>query len=118
MATWPSDIPQEFDEEGFSDELPDELLRSELSGGEPKTRRLARRGNSTPIEGRMTVTADEWYTLLDFYRDDLADGTLQFDFPDPDDTSETIPVAFAEPPALSTLGGLTHLARLRFERQG
>ena len=118
MASWPADLPQEFDEEGFEDELPDELVRSELTDGEEKTRRMARRGNNTPVSGRMTVTTTQWEILLDFYRSDLADGTLMFDFPDPDDDTATFPVAFSSPPELSTVGGETHLVRLQFERQG
>ena len=118
MPTWPADLPQEFEAQGFRDELPDdELIRSDIESPAEKTRRAPYRANTSPISGQMAVTADQWDELIDFYRNDIADGALEFDFPDPDDEASTIRVAFAEPPVLSTAGGETHVARLSFERQ-
>ena len=106
MPTWPADLPQEFEAQGFRDELPDdELIRSDIESPAEKTRRAPYRANTSPISGQMAVTADQWDELIDFYRNDIADGALEFDFPDPDDEASTIRVAFAEPPVLSTAGG-------------
>ena len=117
MTTWPATLPQRFERRGFRTDLPDQIVRSTIRGGEVKRRRLARRSESAPLNGQMLVTTAQWNTLLAFYRDDLRTGVLRFDFPDPDDADATIKVAFTEPPSMSAVGGDLHRARLQFERQ-
>lgn len=137
MPTWPTDLPQEFEARGYSDRLPERLVRSQLDAGEPKTRERARRGYRIPISGQMLMDSDQWNDLLSFYETDLADGALAFDFPnvdgevieveDPNDPTMTIPdpdgalvmvsVAFAEPPSVSAIGPDFFTVRLSLEQQ-
>ena len=117
MPTWPAAAPQAFDEQGFSDELPGQLLRSALDGGREKTRRLARRSTRAKMSGRITMTVAEWDAVTEFYEQDIGKGALAFDFPDPDDPGATVSVAFTEPPRLVTVGGELHTISLSLERQ-
>ena len=117
MPKWPASLPQEFERTGFRDELPDRLRRSDIPNGEPVLRQTARRGREAPLSGRITMETDEYETFDKFYEDDLKDGTLAFDFPDPDNAGETILVCFRSPPALTTVGGELHRVRLALQRK-
>ena len=117
MPSWPASLPQEFEQDGFRSALPNRTDRSDVRSGVRGSRQRPRRDVAGPIRGRMILTTTQWETLTDFYENDLSDGALSFDFPDPDDASGTIVVAFAATPALSTIGGATHHVRLSFERQ-
>ena len=117
MPSWPRTLPQAFDVSGFRDELPERLVRSELDGGREKFRQRAERSNYAPIAGRISIEQSDWDSLLLFYEDILKDGALAFDFPDPDNNADTIPVAFTKPPELTTIGGNLYGVRLELERQ-
>ena len=114
---WPPTLPQEFDGPDFQDALPEQRVQSELTEGKPQSRTLARRSEYAPLSGRMSVTTAQWNTLLAFYQTTLGDGALAFDFPDVDSPTDTIPAAFKEEPALSTIGGDLHIVRISLERQ-
>ena len=117
MPTWPADLPQEFERDGFEDELADHLVRSSGPGVPAQPRRLALHGDRSPVRGRMLMTTTEHEHLITWYEDELADGVLSFDFPDPDSEARTIRVAFVGPPALSTVGGELHQVELSLQRQ-
>lgn len=116
MPTWPSDLPQQFERDGFSDSLADQLARPGLPGGPGAARRLAGRREGYPISGRMLMTTAQWNMLTAFWRDDLAYGALEFDFPDPDDATASIVAALSEPQSLDTIGGEFHSVTLSLER--
>ncbi len=112
MATWPSGLPQELNRKGFRSQLPEQLVRSSIPEGRPRARRRARREQHAPFSGTMTLTTAEWNSLLDWYTKTLADGTLAFKFPDPDDPTSTITVSFDEPPRLDQSAGDSHRVRM------
>ena len=115
MPAWPASLPQVFEARGFRDALPEQLVRSELDGLE-KTRRHARRAERYRIDGDMLMTTAQW-SALEAFMSTIGDGALAFDFPDPDNSAATVPVAFADPPRLTTIGGALHTVRLSLERQ-
>ena len=117
MSTWPADVPHEFEADSLSLELGEQLVRSRTRRGRPQVRQLPDRREGGAISGIIQLSTDEWDDLMTFYEDTLDDGALSFDFPDPEDTSEDIVVAFAEPPSLQTIGGDRHFARVTLERQ-
>lgn len=117
MPSWPASLPQEFERPGYRDSLPGRTVGTAIQGGDPLARETSRRPNRAPMVGAMLVTTVQWETLLAFYRADIGDGALAFDFPDPDDGDAAIPVAFTAPPELTTIGGDFHSARIALERQ-
>lgn len=115
MPTWPSSLPQEFEERGFQDRLPDQLARSRIEGQLPQSRRRARRSEYGPLAGDMLISAEQWRALRTFFWQTVAGGALSFDFPSVDG-SGTITVAFENPPRLTPVGGDLYNVRLAFER--
>ena len=117
MPSWPSTLPQAFEERDFSDELPERLVRSEIEPGVEKTRERPERDETAPLSGGMLMTIAQWRALLLWHQDDLFDGVLAFDFPDPDDDTSTILVALTAPPSLAPHRGTDVAVSLQFERQ-
>ena len=115
--SWPEDLPQAFESQGFGDSLPDQRIGSAVDLDD-KIRRDSRRSNEYPITGSMIMTSAEWIMLRNFYRTDLVDGIHSFSFPDIDDEEQTIVVAFANPPQFTTIGGDLHRVQIALQRQG
>lgn len=115
MPTWP-DIPHDFEVRRYQDALPDQLVRSQIRDGREKRRRLPDRTRYAPISGVIIMTQAEYATLEAFYEMDIGNGALAFDFPDPNDTAVFVPVAFVNPPRLTTLSSEVRV-RVELERQ-
>ena len=112
--TWPSGLPQEIERNEYRYRLPDNLIRTSLTGAS-RTRRRSRIPGSQ-ITGSMLMTKAEISDLETFHDDDLADGVLSFDFPNPEE-SGTIRVAFREPPSWGNLVGDEYAVRIALEVQ-
>jgi hypothetical protein len=80
-SVWPSTLPQDMLNQGFSMTPRDNAIRFSPEIGPPMDRR---RGNSAPIDiqGSILCTTDQWSTLLTFYRDTLKETDL-FTWKDP-----------------------------------
>ena len=116
MPTWPSTLPQEFEIEGYQDGLPDQAIRSDVSGEIGQSRRLARRSERTPIRGSMLITTSQWHDVRDFFYRELGNGALGFEFPTLDGLA-TMTVRFASPPRIKPLGFQTHRLEMQLVRQ-
>lgn len=78
-ATWPLTIPQKLSPDGFSFKPGKNTLRTSMTTGPPKSRRL---GTSAPweLKGNMEMTSAEYSTWETFYVDTLKDGEEPFDW--------------------------------------
>lgn len=94
---WPESLPTAPLAEGFQETWPDTTLRSQMDIGPAKTR-----PRSTAGIGKLNIayhlTAAQYAALKDFYRIDLAGGSLRFDMTHPV-TGSTVTCRFLKPPA-------------------
>jgi hypothetical protein len=84
VPVWPAGLPQEPIKSGYSEQFPDNLLRSSSESGVAKVRR---KGATPPfkITVTMLLTAGQRLMLQSFARDTLLDGALRFEFVHPVD---------------------------------
>ena len=117
MLLWPENLPQTFEKQGYSDELPEQLIGSPIELGD-KVRRDPKRSNTTPLGGVMIVSTAEWLQIQNFYIRDLFSGVKSFMFPDVDNEEQYIDVAFTQSPQFETIGGDLHRIQISLQRQG
>ncbi len=115
MPTWPSTLPQQVLQRGYSQGFGDNVIRSPADSGAEKRRR---RFTSVvdPLNCYVRITIDQIEILKTFYRDDIKSGALAFDFPDPlsaTDPPATLRVAFRSPPRWRNIGGIHFDVQLR-----
>lgn len=108
MTAWPITLPQELDQDGYTEKPPNPTIRTSMDAGVAKTRRRFSSG-VRPITGTMILTNAERQILDDFYVSDLAHGSLSFDWINP--TSGLVAsVRFVEPPDYSAFGAAYQVA--------
>ncbi len=78
-AVWPVTLPQEPLIEGFSGNIVDDTLRSDVDQGPPLARPLFT-GNATRMQMQQILTAAQKATLLTFYRTTLFRGSYRFEW--------------------------------------
>jgi hypothetical protein len=102
MANWPATLPQSFLVQGFSEMMPNNVIRSKMDVGPPKVRR---RSTAAPTElmGRQAMTLTQTETLDTFYKDTTAYGSQEFTWDDPR-TGDSVSMRFKAPPKLTALG--------------
>jgi len=85
-VAWPASLPQRFLDAGYSEEPGDNVLRSEMDVGPPKSRR---RSTVAPkrITARMVMTKTQFASWKTYHEDTLADGTIAFDLEDANGTT-------------------------------
>lgn len=96
MVAFPSSLPQYLDADGFSDEIPDDRLRSQTDIGPAMMRRRSS-AKPRPIQGSQHLTEEQWQTLKSFYEDDLDGGVLRFDWID-QTSGDSVEYRFVSPP--------------------
>lgn len=95
MPTWPGSLPQhQFI--GTTREDRDAVVRTEMDAG-PPTRRNRYTAISTKIEAVIMLRGDQLSDFEAWYRNDLKNGALDFDWTDPA-TDQTATFAFQKPP--------------------
>jgi hypothetical protein len=95
--TWPPGLPQNAQQDGYSERPPDTTVRSDVSVGPPKLRRR-QTNTSYPVSARYIMTDSEVSTLRDFYVNTAANGSKKFDWPNPR-TGNTVEAVFTGPPS-------------------
>ncbi|WP_291299287.1 hypothetical protein [Elioraea sp.] len=98
MPAWPSTLPGAAEIEGYSERPTDLAIRTPMDVGPAKVRRRYTAG-VTAIEGTMLMSAAQTVTLMAFWRDTTAAGSLSFDWTHPR-TGEVARVRFTVPPEL------------------
>jgi hypothetical protein len=79
MATWPATLPQAVIGRGFSETLPDLVLRTPVESGPAKSRRRLSY-NVRPTTATIIVTQAQAAIFDTFYNTDLEGGALSFDW--------------------------------------
>ena len=76
-ALWPASVPQVSNQDGYTEAPERNVAEFRPEVGPPKLRR--RSAVSTDmLQFTTTMTSDQFDALVDFYRSDLADGSLTF----------------------------------------
>ena len=111
MATWPLTNYVLID--GYSENPPNNAIRSEMDEGPPKTRRMsiaARR----PITVQKHLNKSQVAILDTFYDTTLVNGTIEFDWVHPR-TGSSVEMMFTEPPVYESLGGTSWMVSMKLE---
>jgi hypothetical protein len=103
MPTWPTSLPQAPLVEGYSEQPPDLIARSQTDVGWAKTRRRATAG-STRITAVYAMSGAQLAVFESFLACDIADRTLAFDWPRPR-TGATVPVRLVDVPQIVPAAG-------------
>lgn len=111
--SWPAVLPQYFDRDGFERSGPNEIDRSTMDAGPAKQRAKAR-GGAEAIAGTLFCRNDQQRDdFREFVRTTLKNGTLEFDWVDPE-TQLPCTMRFTAPPRYTRLGTRT-LAHCQME---
>ncbi len=113
MPSWPGTLPQNFQVQGFSEQEPDLLLRSEMDAGPAKLRRRFTAG-VRPVTTTLILTQTQKATLSTFFGTTLSGGALSFDWVLPN-TATTATYRFTGPPVYQALGNNLFSAQLNLE---
>jgi len=82
MPSWPGTLPQYFNIAGYSEEPADNAIRTPMETGDVKIRRRFT-GQYDIISGTIDMSATQFEAFKLFWRDDLKDGSLAFDWVHP-----------------------------------
>ena len=87
MATtiqWPLDLPQNFQQSGYSEGNIDNVLSTTMTTGPSKSRPKSTEAYQ-PISGTMILTTAQRASFKTFYKDTIYFGAVSFSFPAPGD---------------------------------
>lgn len=79
---WPVGLPQYFQQQGYSEGNPDNLIVNQMDRGPSKRRQRSSAGYQ-PITGQMILTEAERQAFRDFYKNDIHYGATPFNMPLP-----------------------------------
>ena len=115
MATWPSSLPQRLHQQGFQYQAPQGAIRTDMETGKAFQRRRYTAAVE-PFSGQMYLDTTQYTTLLNFWRNTLAMGALEFTWVHPL-TQQTATVRFnaTEPFSVSPAGGDVLTVKANFE---
>lgn len=115
MATWPSTLPQRLHQQGFQYQAPDGSIRTDMETGKAFQRRRFTAAVE-PFSGQMYLDKDQYTTLLNFWRNTLAMGSLEFDWVHPI-TEEPAVIRFvaSSPFNISVASGEVYTVKMNFE---
>ena len=83
MADWPTTLPQEFPEEGFSLKPSVGVIRTSMDVGPAKVRRRTT-SNTTEFSGTLKMTNNQYNnTFLPFYQNNISYGATAFNWTHP-----------------------------------
>jgi hypothetical protein len=81
VDAWPAELPQEIEQNGFSEAVGDGVLEYQPDQG-PSISRRRTSAVMRPLSGTMQMTAPQIVALLAFFDTTLMGGSLPFEFPD------------------------------------
>ena len=103
MPTWPLTLPAAPEGPGYTETLPNTLVRTAMDAGPPKVRQRYTAG-VRPFSMTWMLTKAQVAILDTFYLSTLAGGSLSFDgLPQPR-TQAAATFRFVEPPSYAYLG--------------
>jgi len=115
MASWPSTLPQRLHQQGFQYQAPEGSIRTDMEFGKPFQRRRFTAAVE-PFSGQMYLDKTQYSTLLDFWRNTLGMGSLEFDWVHPI-TEEAAVIRFMadKPFTISVASGEVFTVKLNLE---
>jgi hypothetical protein len=115
VATWPSELPEHLEREGFGEEFPDTRIRSETDMG-PELVRQRSTAHVGKMDGNLILTVEQVEVFREFWNVDLQGGVLPFYWVNPFNLEENRLYRFSqEPPKISVLGYNTFKVALELE---
>jgi hypothetical protein len=108
MVDWPLTLPQLVDQQGYTESPPNIVIKSSVDAGPAKIRRRFTSG-PRPINCGMILSAAEIEILDDFYINDIASGSLAFNWVHPR-TQAAASFRFTKPPSYSPFGAQYQVA--------
>ena len=115
MATWPSTLPQRLHQQGFQYQAPQGAIRTDMEFGKAFQRRRFTAAVE-PFSGQMYLDKAQYATLLDFWRNTLAMGSLEFTWVHPiTEDPATIRFIASEPFGISVASGEVLTVKVNFE---
>jgi len=112
MATWPASLPDPHID-NYQESRQDQVLRSQMDTGSPKTRRRFTASISN-INLKWIMTGTQISTLETFFEYTISGGALSFDWIHPRKQS-TVSAKFKKPYQLSFLGNNYYKVTATFE---
>jgi len=115
MADWPSTLPQKIQQQNFQISAPEGAIRTDMETGKPFQRRRFTAAVQ-PFSAQIWVDATQYSTLIDFWRNTLAMGALEFDWVHPiTGDSATVRFIANEPFSITALSGDQYQVRMNLE---
>jgi len=114
MPTWPGTLPTSPEGPGYSEVLPNTLIRTNMDAGPPKVRQKFTAG-VRPFTMSWMLTKAQVATLDTFYVTTLKGGALSFDGLAQPRTQAAVTFRFVEPPTYAYLGPDTWRAQTKME---
>jgi len=115
MATWPSTLPQKLHQDGFSIKPPTGAIRTSMATGKAFQRKRFTAAVQ-PVSGRMYLTPQQYETLIDFWENTLAMGSLEFDWVHPiTGDAATFRFPANKPPTISVVDGEVYGVNMQLE---
>lgn len=90
--------------DGYSDTLPDTLIRSNMDVGPAKVRQRISYGVQ-PVKGYIICTPSQSTRLESFYVSDLSGGSLTFNWKHPRSGDTSVTFQFVSPPTITMQDG-------------
>ena len=112
VSAWPSGLPDELLQSGYSQSSPDTTLKTEMEVGPAKIRRRST-AQTYPVKGTMKLTEAQLGTLRTFYETTLLGGSLRFSHKDPVSLTAK-EFRFTAPPSWTMSNGF-YVVQLEFE---
>lgn len=114
MVSWPISLQQSLNSDDFDLKFGDTTVRTDMDVGPAKIRsRYTDAVDNYTISILMTL--DQFQDLKDFYRTELNNGVMPFQFTDP--MTNTLEVfRFTSPPEFKPLGGLVFRVSMTWEK--
>ena len=115
VGTWPTELPEHLEREGFSEDFADTRIFSDVDIGPKIVRRRSTAGVGK-MKGTLILTKEQLIVFKDFYQTELAGGVYPFLWTNPADLDEERLYRFgSEPPQYTVLGYNTFRLSLELE---
>lgn len=100
---WPASLEQRVNEDGYGLQFGDPTMTSDMDSGPPKKRARSTKGIDIH-DCTMRLKIDQYTVLKNFYKTDLNQGVLTFEFNHPI-TGVLTEFQFVSPPRITPMGG-------------
>lgn len=110
---WPPGLPQDVLVEGYDEQMPNVVIRTQMDAGPPKVRRRYTAGIRT-LSFSIDLSRDQAGLFDAFFNDTLKGGSLAFKWVHPR-TRAVCRLRFTQPPSLRPVSGRLWTAACKME---